>query len=337
MENVVVLVADSLRYDYVPERIEEDAESDVIPTLAPSLHTPTSFASLFTAREANNHRVHDFMEELDPDVRTAFDHFENTSFYDGPGSSINKHIFRSESEELGEVEEPFIWIERLLDTHLPYGRIGHEREFDLDESGKEYVQRVVEEGTLEREYEKGTEALEAHFHRHIEELEERGLLDDTLVVLTSDHGELLGERFLLRRRYEHNYPPLRPLVEVPTVFHNSEVDTDAMRLVDVIPTALGIAGKETDLGDGVDVRDRSVREGRNLMEDVKAEFDTTWRFDGEHWRPTFGSRLEIGLKTFIGDLKRFGYRKGYRPLEQKLEERKEERGGNEEDLEGVDV
>lgn len=331
MKNVVVLVADSLRYDSVPESIREDAVSGVIPTLAPSLHTPTSFASLFTGLEPQNHNIRDFFEKLDPGTETAFDRFHNGSYWDGPDSALNRHIFGSRGEDLGDMVEPFIWIERCMDTHLPYGKLGHDQDYEFQETGEEYIKRLVSEGRLEEEYSKGVESLQEHFYRHIDGLEDQGILEETLVVLTSDHGELLGESFLGRKRYEHNYPPMRPLVEVPTVFYKSDVNAECMRLVDVIPTALGILGKDSELGDGVDVRDETVKRGRNVMEDVKASFDTSWRFDGEHWKPTVGSRLQLIGKTLVGDLKRFGYRRGYRKLEEKLESRREN------ELEGVEV
>jgi arylsulfatase A-like enzyme len=44
-------------------------------------------------------------------------------------------------------------------------------------------------------------------------LEARGLLDDTVVVVTSDHGEHLGEHHL----YDHKYSVYQPLVRVPLV------------------------------------------------------------------------------------------------------------------------
>ncbi len=337
MRNIVILVADSLRYDSVPDSIAGDSASAVIPTLAPSLHTPTSFASLFTGLEAQNHTVRRFIEDLDPGTETAFDRVPNASFWDGPDSALNKHVFKSSLQDLDEMEEPFLWIERVMDTHLPYGKLGHQQDYDFDEGGWEYIERLKGEDRVREAYQEGLDAFAEHFRHHLDELEDRGILDDTLVVVTSDHGELLGERFLWRERYEHNYPPLRPLVEVPTVFYNAEVDAEAMRLVDVVPTALGITGRDGTLGDGVDVREKEVTRGTNIMEDVKARFDTTWRFRGEHWAPTPASRLQIVAKTLLGDLKRFSYRRGYKPLEEKLAERREERKKEQDELAGVEI
>lgn len=50
-------------------------------------------------------------------------------------------------------------------------------------------------------------------------LEARGLLDDTVVIVTSDHGEHLGEHHL----YDHKYSVYQPLVRVPLVMRGPGV------------------------------------------------------------------------------------------------------------------
>lgn len=47
----------------------------------------------------------------------------------------------------------------------------------------------------------------------IDDLESRGLLDDTIVVITSDHGEQFGEHGL----FNHNFSLYQPLVHVPLI------------------------------------------------------------------------------------------------------------------------
>ncbi|MFT4623919.1 MAG: arylsulfatase A-like enzyme [Myxococcota bacterium] len=48
-----------------------------------------------------------------------------------------------------------------------------------------------------------------------EQLEQRDLLDDTVVIVTSDHGEQFGEHGL----YLHNFSVYQPLVAVPLLIH----------------------------------------------------------------------------------------------------------------------
>ncbi|HHO52473.1 MAG TPA: DUF229 domain-containing protein [Deltaproteobacteria bacterium] len=57
--------------------------------------------------------------------------------------------------------------------------------------------------------------LDRYLRGLFQALEDRDLLDDTIVVLTADHGEQFGEHGL----YLHNYSLYQPLVHVPLVIH----------------------------------------------------------------------------------------------------------------------
>ena len=91
-----------------------------------------------------------------------------------------------------------------------------------------------------------------------------------------------------------------------------------MRTIDIIPTALGILGKGTDIGDGQDVRANAPNCGENFMDDIKGKYNTIWKFNGEEWNPTLTSKIQIQLQTAIGDLKKSAYRRGYKPLKENL-------------------
>lgn len=77
-------------------------------------------------------------------------------------------------------------------------------------------------------------------------LEARGLLADTLVVVTSDHGEAFGER----GRIQHGHAPYRELTHVPLILRPPAgwrpfvpVD-EPVGLVDLMPTLLDLLGLE---------------------------------------------------------------------------------------------
>jgi len=328
-KNIVVFVSDALRYDYAVDHLPVE---NVVPTLAPSLHTPTSFASLFSARSPENHIVRDFFDSFEEDVDTAFDFYDNSGFWDGHNSSINDNILEAETKELSDMEEPFIWMERMMETHLIYGKMGHDRDYDYDKPGQVlYEQDRRGEIDVREKYKEGVEVMWKHFQRHIEDLEELGILEDTLVIITSDHGELLGERYLFKDRYDHNIPPLKQIVQVPTIFYNHDVDIDSMRLIDLFPTALSIANEDFEgFGDGVDVRKDQVETGRNIMRVMPGiAFDTKWSFDGDEWEPTRFSRLSRGIKTLGTDVGRFFFSRSDE-LEQKIEESTEDEEKEEE-------
>ena len=118
--------------------------------------------------------------------------------------------------ELTRMEPPFIWVERMMETHIPYGLIRHGNDLPSGEAatsnktliGVEWLKEVAKRGNLKFEYRKGVSKLEEHFWFHMDSLQDRGLLNETLVIFTSDHGELLGERILFKKGYGHG--PMAP-------------------------------------------------------------------------------------------------------------------------------
>ena len=79
--------------------------------------------------------------------------------------------------------------------------------------------------------------------------EAKGVLDDTLVVFLSDHGELLGHHGLLLKSTDA-YPILYDKsLHVPLIFRlpgapGGRVVEHAVELVDLAPTILEAAGQE---------------------------------------------------------------------------------------------
>lgn len=85
--------------------------------------------------------------------------------------------------------------------------------------------------------------LDAAFTELMAALDERGVLDDTIVVLTSDHGESLGEHGL----FEHRYGVWQTLVGVPLlVRYPSRMTpgrvTEPVSTASIYPTILDLAG-----------------------------------------------------------------------------------------------
>lgn len=94
-------------------------------------------------------------------------------------------------------------------------------------------------------YDAALAELDDLFGRLIETLERRGHLDDTIVVLTSDHGEHLGEQHML----DHQYSVYQPLLDVPLVVHYPPRvapgrDDRPVANFDLFPTLLELTGVE---------------------------------------------------------------------------------------------
>lgn len=81
-------------------------------------------------------------------------------------------------------------------------------------------------------------------------LEERGLLDGSLVVVTSDHGENHGDNDHLNHMFTLNEGAIRiPLaIKLPSGSDAGTVRADPVQLVDLFPTVLSAAGVERPAG-----------------------------------------------------------------------------------------
>ena len=90
------------------------------------------------------------------------------------------------------------------------------------------------------------------------ELDNCGLAEDTIVMFTSDHGDMLGERRMIQKRSFYEWS-----ARVPLIFAAPD-GTDAGRrvgepvsLVDIMPTLLDLAG--------VDMQSVTLTDGRSLL------------------------------------------------------------------------
>jgi arylsulfatase A-like enzyme len=88
--------------------------------------------------------------------------------------------------------------------------------------------------------------------RLLRALESLGQLDRTIILLTSDHGESLGEHDYF---FEHGAYLYEPTVRVPLivmapgVLHGGGVVQEQVRTIDIVPTLLDLAG--IDIPDGL--------------------------------------------------------------------------------------
>ena len=120
--------------------------------------------------------------------------------------------------------------------------------------------------------------------RMLSALEARGLLEDTLVLFTSDHGEFLGDYGCFGKRSMLDAAARVPLiVRYPQRFAPGTVCETPTSLVDVMPTLLGAADIGTDrLGlSGLDLAAIAAdTDGRYADRRVYSQFQ--WRGQGVH-------------------------------------------------------
>jgi len=187
-------------------------------------------------------------------------------------------------------EGPFFLFANFMDCHLPLRPPRHDveavREPDLSMQDLQAASlldqpdalahllgiRLVAEGTLRgnrARYDGAARFLDRKTAELLDLLRERGFLGDALVVVTSDHGENLGEHGML----DHRISLWDTLLRVPLVVHRpgryegGAVVQAEVSLMDVYPTILAECGVPVPEGNSLDARPLPPRggTGRTLL------------------------------------------------------------------------
>jgi arylsulfatase A-like enzyme len=185
-------------------------------------------------------------EEREPDSRGGI---ENT--------------FRKARQWLEENgHEPFFLLVHTYEAHAPYrrktftdgmdpGRVGGEVtiEFVADLKDGRMALTDAEVEYIKALYDGGVHHADRHVGEFVTFLEEIGIADRTLVVVTSDHGEELDDHYR-DRTADHGHSLRDPLLMVPLVIYDptrtySQTEVTAqVRLIDVVPTIAELLGVE---------------------------------------------------------------------------------------------
>lgn len=98
----------------------------------------------------------------------------------------------------------------------------------------------------------------------------KGLMDNTMIVFTSDHGDYLGDHWMGEKDLFHE-----PSVKIPLIVYDPRSTTpnvcdELVEAIDIVPTLLDAVGG--------DAEDQSHRlEGRSLLPFLRGETPASWR------------------------------------------------------------
>jgi hypothetical protein len=243
VKNVFIYVGDAVRWDAPTLSVRD--RGTTLPTVAASIHSPTSFASIATGLHPPNHGVYSFSSRISEEVPRLFDipgvktgfrnSIQDTDERVDPIFSVLGINSEESPPNLNDISQPFLLVERGPGGHAPYG--------DSHKSAGKYFRsrRGADTAMIRDEYEQSIAQDVLLFEARLETLNDRDLLEDTLVIYTSDHGELLGEGGILG----HNGPMRPELVRVPTTFIHPDLprkqfDDFIARHVDILPTVIDI-------------------------------------------------------------------------------------------------
>ncbi len=219
----------------------------------------------------------------------------------GPRDYYGVKWIRSQSRDAAGINDSFLsWLSRKWDRSRPFFAFlnylnAHEPFLSPPESGPHFGLRPESPGELKmlleywdrdklkltpREIELARDsyddciaALDRRIGSLLDELERRGVLEDTLVIITSDHGEHFGEH----GTFDHGFSLYAHEVHVPLLLISSKVPAgrtfdQPVSLRDIPATVVDLAGLGTGRG--------SPFPGRSL---------------GEHWKKS--SRGDVQLTT----------------------------------------
>jgi arylsulfatase A-like enzyme len=129
-------------------------------------------------------------------------------------------------------------------------------------------------------YDRGLRHLDALFDQFLEQLRSAGKLENTLLLVTSDHGESFGEHDY----FAHEYQLYDTLIRVPLllwypgVVPAASVRQEQVQLIDLVPTVLAFTGIEHSAHhDGIEWR-TALLSGAPLQERTAV---ASYRFRGE--------------------------------------------------------
>lgn len=173
----------------------------------------------------------------------------------------------------------FLWI-HYLDPHMPYERY---KTYGLNPGYKgilrdtEFVRRLIpstirldkckfsvaDKNQIKTFYKEEILFVDENVGLLLKKLEELKLVENTIIVLTSDHGE----EFWDHNGFEHGHTMYQELVHVPLIFQFPGVlprrkrISKQVRIIDIMPTILDLAGIEHNL----------KIQGKSLMPIIKGE------------------------------------------------------------------
>jgi arylsulfatase A-like enzyme len=171
-------------------------------------------------------------------------------------------------------DRPFFAFINMIEPHRPYNSSReyfglYDRHPQIDLVDVDWAKHLVDKDLYDADdlqhlsdlYDSEIQYVDSVVGRMVDLLRARNVLDETLLVVTADHGEHFGEHGLLAHRfnlYETNVRvPL--LIRYPKVFRSGARDTAHVQLHDLFETILSVAGS----------RGRYASQGSSLDVDQK--------------------------------------------------------------------
>jgi len=233
--------------------------------------------------EAADERIDKWYHNMDPvkEAGVAQASFQ-IDYDDEVGYAARRWLFDMARDKAAGRASPFMLVASFMHPHDPYVArpewwdLYEDDEIDLP-AGIDAPSVTVTEDDIRksrRAYLANVSYFDSKIGEIVQTLQEIGELDNTIIIVTADHGDMLGERGLWYKMnfFEHS-------ARVPLVMAGPGIATgvapNACSLIDLLPTFLDIAGGDPAiLGEPID--------GRSLMPLARGEDDPVDEAIGEY-------------------------------------------------------
>jgi arylsulfatase A-like enzyme len=225
----------------------------------------------------------------------------------------NRHYARAETitnrmlKWIDSIDSRFFLWGHLMDPHGPYCPPDeYQTQFNDDYVGMKRAQKMYKRAAVsdpqsitddERQemvdlYDEEIRYADAQLGAFLDELEARGLLEETLVIITADHGDAFGEHGY----YGHPRQLDDELLRVPLVVHHPDVSEAEVAVpasgVDIVPTVLEAVGVDAGTLPGESLVEVAADSGAYEDRVVFSQARGDSRYDEDHVRRFRADSLE---------------------------------------------
>ncbi len=203
-------------------------------------------------------RAHQYY--LRQNIREAAKYYAPPSLYEETRSAedINNEVFKL-VDKVKKENAPFFLFVNYMDAHWPYippppfdslypgkkGVFTLSHYLRLKKQVMNFERNITEEEQrhLISQYDGGIAYIDFQIRELCQRLKEAGLYQNSIIIITSDHGEAFGDRNLM----EHGVSVYQDLVYVPLIIKypyqkNNKVIDEPVSVTDIMPTVLEVLG-----------------------------------------------------------------------------------------------
>ncbi len=230
-----------------------------------------------------------FADELHPTYWTAERAVHFLQSYEGDEPWLLKVSFQRPHPPF---DPPKRWLDHYEMKEIPMARIGDwaEREYGNASGSLEELPNATSGKFPEEEIEAARQAyyaaisfVDEQLGRVLEALEERGELENTLIIYTSDHGDMMGDQHMWRKCRPYEGSARIPMLlrwpkNLQLDAKRGQTSSELVELRDVLPTFLDAAEmQKPQIMDGVSML--NILKGENWRKDLDLEHSQIYEDD----------------------------------------------------------